>query len=332
MALGSMRIDARRGGPHAEVLRRHRSSGNLSCDQTVTRTDTLLRQFRDLNVWRRGDERAPHKPLLVLYALGQLQAGADRLIPFDRLEGPLERLLEEFGPPRKSAHPELPFYHLQTDGVWKIDEQVPLTRRRGSGGSKNFLRTELRKWHVGGGFTQAIFDELKRRPEAARELAREILAAHFPESLHRSIAGAVGLDLDATTRSSRRDSEFRSAVVSAWGHRCAFCGYAVQLDNADLGLEAAHIRWCQYGGPDTTDNGLACCSLHHQAFDRGAITISDQLNILVSSRLHGGCGLDELFVALHRASLRTPSIKEARPKREFLDWHRSQVFRGQARS
>src|SRR5215470_10827350 len=137
----------------------------------------LIQRFRALNVWRRGDERAPHKPLLVLYALGQLQAGAARLIPFDQLERPLERLLEEFGPPRKSPHPELPFYHLQRNGVWEIEESVPLTRRKGS---KNFLRTELRKFRIAGGFPSAIFDELKRRPEAIREVAREMLEAHFP--------------------------------------------------------------------------------------------------------------------------------------------------------
>jgi putative restriction endonuclease len=294
----------------------------------VTKTDWLLKQFKHLKVWRRGDDRAPHKPLLVLYALGQVQAGADRLIPFDRIEGPLTRLLEEFGPPRRSAHPELPFYHLQTDGVWEIEERIPLTRRRGS---KNPLRTELRKWSIRGGFTDGIFEQLKLKPEAVRELAREILSAHFPDSLHRSIADATGLDLDATTRSSRRDAEFRSAVVSVWGHRCAFCGFGVQLDHADLGLEAAHIRWCQFGGPDTMDNGLACCSIRHQAFDRGAITISGESRILVSSRLHGNFGLDSLFLALHGSNLRMPSLKDALPREEFLAWHRHQVFRGVAR-
>ena len=187
----------------------------------------MVQKFRDLNVWRRGDERAPHKPLLALYALARVQSGAERLIPFDQLEGPLERLLEEFGPPRKSPHPELPFFHLQTDGVWELEETVPLTRRKGS---KNFLRTELRKFRTAGGFPAPIFDELKRRPEAVREVAREILDAHFPESLHREIASAVGLELESTVRSSIRDSEFRRSVVSAWGHKCAFCGYAVQLD------------------------------------------------------------------------------------------------------
>lgn len=131
----------------------------------MTKTDALLQQFRELNVWRRGDERAPHKPLLVLYALGQLQAGAARLIPFDQLEDPLSRLLEDFGPPRKSPYPELPFYHLQSDGVWEIDERVQLTRRQGS---KNPLRTELRKFRIAGGFPAPIFEERKRRPEAVR--------------------------------------------------------------------------------------------------------------------------------------------------------------------
>jgi len=143
----------------------------------VTKTDAILKQFRDLNVWRRGEERAPHKPLLILFALGRLQSGSPRLLPFDEVEHPLTRLLEEFGPPRKSIHPELPFYHLKTDGVWEIDEQAPLTRRQGS---KNPLRSELRKWKVGGGFTPTLYAELKDHPEAVRELARELLSAHFP--------------------------------------------------------------------------------------------------------------------------------------------------------
>jgi hypothetical protein len=50
---------------------------------TLTKTDALVQKFRDLNVWRHGDERAPHKPFLALYALAQVQSGAERLIPFD---------------------------------------------------------------------------------------------------------------------------------------------------------------------------------------------------------------------------------------------------------
>jgi putative restriction endonuclease len=33
--------------------------------------DSVLHLFDKLNVWKRDDQRAPHKPLLVLYALGR---------------------------------------------------------------------------------------------------------------------------------------------------------------------------------------------------------------------------------------------------------------------
>jgi len=55
-----------------------------------------------LNVWKRGDQRAPHKPLLLLYALGRCLQGRDRLIPYEDVDRELKKLLLEFGPPRKA--------------------------------------------------------------------------------------------------------------------------------------------------------------------------------------------------------------------------------------
>jgi putative restriction endonuclease len=294
----------------------------------LTKSDAILKRFAELNVWRRRDERAPHKPLLVLYALAKLQGGSNRLLPFDEIEEPLTRLLRDFGPPRKSIHPELPFYHLQTDGVWEIDDHVGLTPRKGS---KNPLRSELRKYRICGGFPPDLFDGLRSRPEVVRELAHEILTSHFPDSLHESIARAVGLDLEGTARSAKRDSAFRGEVVSIWGHQCAFCGFSIKLDSADLAIEAAHIRWVQFGGPDAINNGLACCSIHHEAFDRGAISLSEELRILVSSRLYGAGGLESMFLALNGSPLRLPSRRDAVPKKDFVSWHRKEVFRGEAR-
>jgi putative restriction endonuclease len=74
----------------------------------------------------------------------------------------------------------------------------------------------LRKYKVAGGFPKDLFEALKARPEAVREVAREILASHFPDSLHAGLASATGLHLDAETRSARRDAGFRSSIVSVW--------------------------------------------------------------------------------------------------------------------
>lgn len=298
----------------------------------LTKIDALCAKFKELHVWSRREQRAPHKPLLVLLALGRLQAGAARLLKFDDIEKTLAQLLQDFGPPRRTPHPEYPFWRLQNDGIWQVPRHQELERFRGArvGHNTDPLKSELLNLHVEAGFPEEIFGALKRHPESVRRIAREVLAAHFPESLHESIASAVGIALDGLERCPDRDPAFRSAVLAVWRHSCAFCGYSVQLDNSDLGLEAAHIRWVQAGGPDALDNGLACCCLHHQAFDRGAISVADDLTILVSSRLHGHGKLDDQFLCLCQRPLGKPARRDALPRREYLSWHRKEVFRGQA--
>jgi len=41
--------------------------------------EKLLTRIREVSVWKKGDQRAPHKPLLILYALGKLLEGQDEL-------------------------------------------------------------------------------------------------------------------------------------------------------------------------------------------------------------------------------------------------------------
>ncbi|MBE3015692.1 hypothetical protein IL992_41995 [Microbispora sp. NEAU-D428] len=70
--------------------------------------------------WTRQGERAPHKPLLLLYALGRFQREGGRPISFSSAEADLKALLREFGPPRDTS-PGYPFHHLTGDGLWLVD-------------------------------------------------------------------------------------------------------------------------------------------------------------------------------------------------------------------
>lgn len=286
----------------------------------IAEPDEVLRQIAALNVWKRGEERAPHKPLLILLALGRLNR---RLMPFAEWEGPLRHLLEAFGPPRKSVHPEYPFWRLQTDSLWEVEERVRLTRRQGN---SDPLKSELIQFSIKGGFPPPIYEAFRRNPLLVRQVAQALLTAHFPASLHDDILSAVGLDLESETKRSRI-ADFRHEVLETYGHACAFCGYSVRIGNADLGLDAAHIMWHQAKGPDIPANGLACCSLHHRALDRGAISLADDLTILVSTSIHGGPKLDEHFLSLTGRPLRMPSQTLHLPKAQYLSWHRKEVFR-----
>jgi hypothetical protein len=55
-------------------------------------SDAALGLFDRLAVWSRGDLRAPHKPLLVLYALGRLARGDQGGIPFGEVDRDLRQV------------------------------------------------------------------------------------------------------------------------------------------------------------------------------------------------------------------------------------------------
>jgi putative restriction endonuclease len=283
----------------------------------------ILTQIRNLNVWRRGAERAPHKPLLMLLALGQLARGNDRLWLFSDLEEPLSRLLKDFGPPRRSAHPEYPFWRLQADKLWEVSNADALTRRRGN---TDPLKTELRKKQVRGGFPKQIHNALSSDATFFARVAEILLEGHFPASLHMDILDAIGLHLPLGSK-ERRNTQFRFDVFQAYENRCAICGYDLRLGSVPLALEVVHIRWPQAGGPDEIQNALALCSIHQKALNRGAIGLSYELTLLVSSELNGQGWVEEWFDSFKGRRIRQPIRPDLNPKPEYIRWHTEEVFR-----
>jgi putative restriction endonuclease len=70
----------------------------------------MLKQFDRLCVWSQGDQRAPHNPLLVLYALGRWQRDDTEDISHTEVDWDLGVLLRVFGSPSEPAHLEYPFW------------------------------------------------------------------------------------------------------------------------------------------------------------------------------------------------------------------------------
>jgi putative restriction endonuclease len=107
---------------------------------------------------------------------------------------------------------------------------------------------------------------------------------------------------------------------------CAFCGFDGQLGSAAVGIEAAHIRWFNFDGPDELNNGIAPCSLHHKLFDRGALGLTHDLHIQVSplytARTEAGRHIYDLLDQPLRPRPGTPT-----PSLEHVHWHQSQVFK-----
>lgn len=293
--------------------------------------ESLSARFRQIRTWQSGDQRAPHKPLLLLLALGRVHLRRPRLHRYcGGIEPALRDLLERFGPPRRAHHPEQPYTRLQGDGLWEIPgfEQFPAAG--GAIPAVNVLRGSE------GGFPKPVYDLLASDPILLNQLARSLLDGYFPQSMHADICESVGipagLNLEFSTQATpARDPAFRHQVLRAYNQRCAVCGYDVRIGGRLLGLDASHIKWRAYGGPDTVPNGLALCTLHHKALDAGAIGLERAagraVKILVSSEISGGdAGLNQL-IEFGGDLLRPPQQADLAPAAEFIDWHRNEVFR-----
>ncbi|WP_434127413.1 hypothetical protein, partial [Enterococcus faecium] len=88
-----------------------------------------------------------------------------------------------YGPRRRSYEPELPFWHLRTDGLWEVPQEESLKKRQGG---KSPLITEMRR-AAKGGFPTGIDERLRAHPELIRQLARTLLDEHFPASYHEEL-------------------------------------------------------------------------------------------------------------------------------------------------
>lgn len=292
-----------------------------------------VQRVTSLNQWRRGGERAPHKPLLLLYALGRLQRTGSSSIRFADAEGDLRRLLEEFGPPR-STSPGYPFHHLTSDGLWVVHT---LSGAGSPGSNVGRLR--------GGAVGELQVDFALALEHDSRLLAsvvQAILYENFPPTLHDDILDATGISLEsveltevfvsATGRRRRRDPAFREMVMLAYEYRCAVCGYDGSLQREAVGIDAGHIRWWASQGPDEVANGIAVCSFHHKLLDRGAITLSADHHVAVSSHFIGRSTIAEcLVLSLVDRPLLDPQPGQPLPHPDHVAWHQTQVFRAPAR-
>ena len=165
------------------------------------------------------------------------------------------------------------------------------------------------------------------------------MTSHFPESLVADVLVAAGLNPDLVLGADdvlahevdvrRRSASWRAAVIETWDRQCAFCGYDGQLGGSPVGLDAAHVRWFSYGGPDEPDNGLALCSLHHKLFDRGALGLDAELQVLVSTTFTARTDAGKALYDLHGTTLRArPGTAD--PAAAHIAWHRREVFKGRA--
>jgi len=284
--------------------------------------EDLIKKFNKINTWKSGGLSAPHKPLLLLWAIGRCLNNKNRMASYSEVESALKLLLNKFWP-RKTPHPEDPFWRLQNNHIWTVYPSGPIETT--SSGSPKV--SSLREQDAHGGFPEHIHSALKSRP-LALEVAYSLLHDNFPETYHDDILKAVGIIVHQEEYVKRkvRNRGFSDLVLKAYDYRCVVCEFAIRIDDNPIGLEAAHIKWHSEKGPDIVSNALSLCALHHVLFDRGAFTLSDNQKIIVSKNVKGA-GWSDVLGKFDSRQVILPKSEDHTPNLEYVEWHRREVFR-----
>lgn len=122
-----------------------------------------------------------------------------------------------------------------------------------------------------------------------------------------------------------RDRVFRRVVLRAYDERCAITGLKLINGMGRAEVAAAHIRPVESHGPDIVSNGIALSGTAHWMFDRGLISLADDLEILISRQTNDPDGVRSIINESGRAL--APHRMSDRPHPHFLSWHREHCFK-----
>ncbi|CCH85802.1 conserved protein of unknown function [Modestobacter italicus] len=291
-----------------------------------------LARVQKLRRWSRDGQRAPHKPLLLLWMLAGFRPVAPGRSHSPSWRSPSASCSATSARAVASHHPEFPFPHLTNDGLWAMTDAT--------GADARPLGTAVGRLRSAGAVGQlepAFEAALPADPTLLAAAVRALLDANFPASLHEDLLARCGLALEPVEAAvaeagRRRDTAFCAAVLVAYEGRCATCGFDDWLGGEVIGLDAAHVHWRAIGGPDSIDNALGLCTLHHRLFDRGVVGLADDGTVMVSQLFVGRARAAQAQVlSLAGAPLLSPQAGHPTVADTHRGWHTEQVFREPAR-
>lgn len=134
-----------------------------------------------------------------------------------------------------------------------------------------------------------------------------------------------GKTKDQVIRARINQGFFRAAILAAYDARCCITG----LSSPEL-LCASHIVPWSVDIKNRTNprNGLCLNALHDRAFDRGLITVGEDLRIKVSPKVKqlSDAGVRPLILDYENVQIHMPGRFSPLPS--FLEFHRREVFQG----
>ncbi len=133
-----------------------------------------------------------------------------------------------------------------------------------------------------------------------------------------------GKEREALVKIRVNQSFFRKTVLASYQYTCCVTG----ITNPQL-LVASHIiPWAKSAeNRMKPENGLCLNALHDRAFDKGLITLSDEMRVILSPVLlkeKTSESIKQYFLPYHGNEIIKPN--RFFPLQSFLEYHRKEVF------
>jgi len=285
-----------------------------------------------------ASEKAPHKPLLLLAVLKEIEAGSiveNRIYITPELVARFRdvwsRVVRNPG-----FKPDffLPFYHLKSEGFWHLHllpgREFLLTASHSPKSFRSLRET------VNYAFLDDALFALTQNAASREALRATLLATHFGDSREEGGSYIQTVEMQILTEAPvqyrqaaiafdeeeivARGGVFKRVVPRVYDFTCAVSGMRITAGASVQMVDACHIVPFAESRDDTLANGLSLCPNRHRAFDRGLIRIDADYRVAVSPMVterEGAYGLR----AFEGREILLPKEEEWWPGRENLEQH-----------
>lgn len=318
--------------------------------------DTLakyLHAFKTLRI-DRAHGIAPHKPVLLLSVL---QAFQNNLITNNRIyiTPELVALFKANWSLLVTSNHDcrfaLPFYHLTSDGFWKL---IP------KAGFENVLQlnSSMRSFaNLNAAVDCAVIQDdlllLMKDKKSNGILQQFLLDEYFPDTknnfsnspggqqkLFDDIEGKILREDAAEYRKEikklmqqqneeeifLRGSLFKREIPKIYNNTCCISGMKIDATISVSMVDACHIIPFSESYDDTITNGIALCPNLHRAFDRGLIAIDNDYKVVFSKTFKE----DETNYSIkvfEKQQIILPKQNAYCPLKENFEWHKEKIFK-----
>lgn len=309
--------------------------------------EIYLKKFTHLRQGVTKYGKAPHKPILILSLIElfeKSEATDNKIFITPELVGNFK---ENFALLVRTEHKAdffQPFYYLRTEGFWDIKtkpgkELVSFIR------SFNVLNDVVEY-----GYLSPDLYELLLKQENQNILKTALLDHYFPETkaaylkakkgggyiqdlqkyLLNESAASYNIELLVPDEEQQfiRGGLFKKLVPQVYNHTCCISGMRLISNHGFSMVDACHITPFSIFKDDRVTNGLALCPNLHRAFDRGLISVDEQLRVLVSPSIAEDAANVYALQHLEGKRLQLPFGEIHFPAATNLAWHRENVFKG----